>query len=176
MATAIIGFLADPGGYPGLAMSAMAAVVGGLQIANISKQEVEGYYEGGYTNGDRVYRAGEKGLVEFISPNWMVRDPLAGPIINDLNNYRLGKKTKFIDPDFESINNSFKNTNASTTQSSVQDNQAVVLEIKTLNKEIKTLTSYLSDPNNRRAFMSIDDFRKTTKRTGYGRKAGKLRI
>lgn len=164
MASAIVGFLADPGGYAGIALSAMAAIVGGLQIANIQKQDVAAYADGGFTNGDKIYRAGEKGI-EHISPNWMVRHPVSGPIIQDLENMRLGKKTQYINPDFENINNSFSGSrnNSQNNYSSNQPDMLVASEIRTLSAKMEVIGNYLSDPNNRRAYMSMDDFKKTTK-------------
>lgn len=179
MASAIIGFLADPGGWAGVALSATAAIVGGIQIANIENTDIEGYEDGGYTNGDRIYRAGENGKKEFISPNWMLNHPVSGPIIENLERFRLGKDTKVLTPDFKSINASFstlklpENNNYNNNElqvqalelqnAQVQNMQVVASKIEILTEKMEVIGNYLSDPNNRRAYMSIDDFEKTQK-------------
>lgn len=181
MASAIIGFLADPGGIYGIALSVMAGIVGGLQIANIENTDVEGYEDGGYTNGDKLYRAGENGKKEFITPNWMLSHPVSGPIVENLERFRLGKNPKVLTPDFESIKASFSTPSSNNLinptsanndaqiqslqmqSAQVQNMQMVADKIEKLTDQMSVLGTYLSDPNNRRAYLSNDDFKKTQK-------------
>jgi TP901 family phage tail tape measure protein len=72
----------------GLIKAAFAYVKG--QIANSGKDS-KGYYEGGFTKGEGLYKAGEHGQKEWISPGWMVNDPNTGPLIESLENYRQHK-------------------------------------------------------------------------------------
>ncbi len=60
-----------------------------------SKKETKGYAAGGYTDGDRIYRAGEKGK-EWIAPNRMVSDPFTGPIIQSLE--ALRNRRSYVNP------------------------------------------------------------------------------
>lgn len=52
--------------------------------------EVNPYAAGGFTDGDRIYRAGEAGR-EWITPNWMVEHPATAPIIQHLETIRQNK-------------------------------------------------------------------------------------
>lgn len=184
MASAIIGFLADPGGLPGIILSASAAVIGALQIANIENTDVEGYEQGGFTNGDKLYRAGEKGKKEFITPNWMLSHPVSGPIVESLARFRVSKNPSVLAPDFDSINRSFVKVGANSYSSQTAQQNAIVtqlqqnqlnnnivaskidsltLEFKEMNKNLANTSKYLSDPNNRRAYIANDEFKKTQK-------------
>ncbi|MGD9928886.1 MAG: phage tail tape measure protein [Mangrovibacterium sp.] len=49
--------------------------------------KVSGYATGGFTNGDRIYRAGEAGQ-EWIAPNGMLSNPVTGPVIQWLEYFR----------------------------------------------------------------------------------------
>jgi hypothetical protein len=51
-----------------------------------------GFAEGGYTNGERMYIAGEAGT-EWISPNWMTTHPITGPVISNLESLRKNGPT-----------------------------------------------------------------------------------
>ncbi|MCW0483490.1 phage tail tape measure protein [Gaoshiqia sediminis] len=57
--------------------------------------KVSGYAVGGFTNGDRIYRAGEAGQ-EWIAPNRMLNNPVTGPVIQWLEDFR--KKPYTINP------------------------------------------------------------------------------
>lgn len=78
---------------PIAANNASAALNTGLIAAEVIANTISGYESGGFTNGDRIYRAGEKGLTEWISPNWMVNDPVTGPVIDWLEQARKRKVT-----------------------------------------------------------------------------------
>jgi len=67
-----------------------ASAVG--SIASVVAQSIKGFAGGGFTDGDRIYRAGEKGK-EWISPNWMIDNPVTGPIIANLEDMRKNPVT-----------------------------------------------------------------------------------
>lgn len=71
------------------AVAAMEAAYQGVKVALTSKKEKSStskYASGGFTHGE-TYIAGEAGT-EFIAPNWMVNNPLSGPIIAGLESWR----------------------------------------------------------------------------------------
>lgn len=70
-AAAIVGFLKDPGGLPGIALSAAAGVTGALQAAAILAEPVPALAEGGVVlprPGGRLVRVAEAGAPEAVIP------------------------------------------------------------------------------------------------------------
>ncbi|MGQ7868690.1 phage tail tape measure protein [Sunxiuqinia sp. sy24] len=70
----------------GLIEAAFAGLEGLVSGAFSSKSS--GYESGGFTQGEGMYRAGEKGKREWISPNWMLNNPMTGPVIQWLETFR----------------------------------------------------------------------------------------
>lgn len=66
---------------PIAANNTMAALQTGLIAAQTVANFVKGYASGGYTNGDRIYRAGEEGT-EFIASNKAVQNPTVKPVLD----------------------------------------------------------------------------------------------
>ena len=66
---------------PLAANNTMAALQTGLIAAQTVANFVKGYASGGYTNGDRIYRAGEEGI-EFVASNPAVRNPTVKPVLD----------------------------------------------------------------------------------------------
>lgn len=70
----------------GLAMSAIAAAMGAVQVATIKEQaqaKIAGYYEGGYTGGKKYRR--EAGVVhegEFVANHQAVENPNVRPVLD----------------------------------------------------------------------------------------------
>lgn len=68
-------------------------VTAGVSIASVLAQTIasftqpKGYRTGGFTNGDKIYRAGEEGP-EWIAPHWMLQDPVTRNIIAGLEDMR----------------------------------------------------------------------------------------
>lgn len=73
----------------GLIEAAFAGVKGLVNSAFSTKkgEKTSGYAEGGFTDGDRIYRAGEKGP-EWIAPNSFLRNPYTASIIAGLEQMR----------------------------------------------------------------------------------------
>jgi hypothetical protein len=67
----------------GLIEVAFAGVKGLVNNAFTSKSNTPEHASGGFTDGDGIYRAGEKGK-EWIAPSWMLTSGLTAPIINGL--------------------------------------------------------------------------------------------
>ena len=70
-ASAIIGFLANPSGWPGVALSILAGITGAVQIAALASQPLPQLAEGGIvpaTPGGRAVVVGEGGQDEAIIP------------------------------------------------------------------------------------------------------------
>ena len=65
----------------------VAALVGTIKSAT---GKVKGYAAGGFTQGEKMYLAGEKGT-EWIAPNWMTKSPQTAPVISNLDRIRQGK-------------------------------------------------------------------------------------
>ena len=86
-ASAIIGFLADPGGFAGLALSIGAGAIGIAQAAAIASQPVPALADGGIalpTPGGRTVQVAEGGSAEAIVPlndqgKEFIQDALATP-------------------------------------------------------------------------------------------------
>lgn len=76
-------------GQPWIAINTATAAV---SIASVIAQTIKGFAGGGYTEGEKIYRAGEEGS-EWIAPNWMVEDPYYGQIIAGLDQSRKNRTT-----------------------------------------------------------------------------------
>jgi hypothetical protein len=57
-AQAIVGFLSDPGGIPGILLSVAAGIAGATQIAKISSQPLPSFGKGGWIEGEKHTRGG----------------------------------------------------------------------------------------------------------------------
>ena len=170
-ALAVIKAYADSGPY-GAAAAGIAVLA---EIAVIESNPPSQYESGGYTNGDKIYRAGEKGK-EYIAPAYQVNDPVTGPLIADLERMRTGKQPKYISskpimPNFEAMqavstaytsygrniannSNTFApNANKFTSgASSISDKK-----IDELISHFESLSIYMKDPKNRRAMVVRDE-------------------
>ena len=71
----------------------LKAILTAAQIIRTESQvsviKSQSFAAGGFTNGAKHYIAGEAGT-EYIAPNWQVEHPVYGPVIEDLNNARMG--------------------------------------------------------------------------------------
>ncbi len=70
---------------------AVAAAAGGAMSLLFNKLIPE-FATGGFTDGDRIYRAGEEGK-EWIAPNWILTNPITGPVIQQLETFRQRPNT-----------------------------------------------------------------------------------
>jgi hypothetical protein len=150
---------------PNIPLSIAIAAAGAIQIAAIASEPLPEYATGGFTNGDRIYRAGEEGT-EWIAPNDMVTDPYTGPVIADLEAIRKGKTPASIfggvTPDFEAMQEvkAYADgglTNASespTFNVSSSNNSAIISALQTMITQNQRLINYLSDPANRQAYIT----------------------
>ena len=77
--------------YAGIA-AVEGAVKGGISKKREAASGTSKYESGGFTNGEGVYIAGEKGE-EWIAPNWMTNHPLTAPIIAGLESWRQNPVT-----------------------------------------------------------------------------------
>ena len=117
------------------------------------------YAEGGFTNGDQIYRAGEKGQ-EFIASNSLLRDSKTAPVIKWLDQYQRGGKSipMPIEANFNGMQTAVSNKNSSS--SSDGSNQillSMVVHQKATISELVLLNKYLSDPANRKARIVRDE-------------------
>lgn len=171
-AAAIIGFMADPGGYVGIALAALATITGALQIAAINSEPVPAYKYGGYVEKEGLILAGEGNKKEAVLSNRMLEDPTYGPMAEYLMNAQAGTPTPFptqsVDtPDNVSVSramdyNAFQRSGGQFSQPVVnntyvtnttaeQDNTT-----KELLEEQRRMNAFLSDPKNRQAYLSYD--------------------
>ena len=170
---AIVKMLADPGGFAGVALSIMAGITGALQVAAIASKPLPQYAVGGYTDGARVYIAGEKGT-EWIASNNMVTDPYTGPVIAALEAIRTGSAPASVfggvTPAFATMQNSVPAfaeggytaaSGANTTNNYYQNNMSNELLTAIIERQ-DILIAYLADPNNRRAYITHDDLSRTS--------------
>lgn len=165
----------------GIALATMVGLMGGLEIAKIESA----YEDGGMTpEKESVIRVSEKGK-EWISPNWMLEDPVTGPIISDLELVRTGKLHKTAItmphvPDYQSMSTvavkafAAGGYNPETTSSTkIEHNynshsqdallSGLIQEIQEIKDDQKKLVEYLSDPLNRQAYMTYDMMSKAQK-------------
>lgn len=95
-ASAIVGFLATPGGFPGVALSVAAGITGAAQLAVINSTPVPGFAQGGFT-GSGFGRADQSGFRpagivhagEYVVPKRLVDSPRIKPIVQQLERERV---------------------------------------------------------------------------------------
>jgi len=137
----------------GLIMMALAAALGAAQLAALPK--VPEYAEGGFTHGDKMYRAGEEGQ-EWIAPNWMTEHPYINPVIRDLERVRIGEPADNV---FRSpVGPEYYESRTSARQNDFYKNStADYSRLDRLIEQNNELLQYMKDPKNRRAIIVHDD-------------------
>lgn len=183
-ASGIMGMLANPSGVAGIVLAALVGVAGIAQAAAINSAP-PAYVEGGFTNGDRIYRAGEEGK-EWIGNNKMVNDPYTGPIIAGLEAIQRGKApaTMFAPamPNFDEMvalpafaAGGYAGQGSTPTPVSITPQAAPNNEmIGQLLNEVVLLRTYLSDPLNRQAYISNNTLSRQATEDAMRNKLGRI--
>jgi hypothetical protein len=172
-AAAIIGYLAKPGGLLGVALSAMAAATGAAQVAAIQSQPVPKYAEGGRVKKNQVIEVAEGDKEEGVLSNKTLTDPETAPMANYLLDKQAGISTTM--PDNGAIDeatdyNNYKKQGGSFQQTVIQTDPGIKEGIDSIAKNQKKMAEnqermtknqektneYISDPKNRRAYISTD--------------------
>lgn len=159
-----------------IGMSALLAAEMATQIAAIANQP-EPYAKGGYVRKETVYKAGEAGP-EWVASNGLLTDPVAGPIIEQLEAYQRGNRRALADIPMAQLNmplatraarelgrrRSLSEGRLSEALPAINPNVSVTMpwndEMIQLWRELAT---YLKDPKNRQAVISrqrMEDFEK----------------
>lgn len=163
-AAAIIGYLADPGGVLGIALSAMAGATGAAQVAAIQSQPVPQYEEGGRVKKNQVIEVAEGDKEEGILSNKTLTDPETGPMANYLLDKQAGVANAM--PDAGAIDqaadfNNFKrngggyNKTENVTNNYIT-NQQESESTRQMAEDMHELKNHMKDPSNRRAYISDD--------------------
>jgi len=94
-ASAIVGFLATPGGIPGTILSVLAGITGAAQAAAIASTPVPTFAQGGYTGSGFGRRDGSgfrpAGIVhegEYVVPKFLVNSSSTRPLVAELEQAR----------------------------------------------------------------------------------------
>ncbi|MFA6281681.1 MAG: hypothetical protein WCY05_04165 [Candidatus Omnitrophota bacterium] len=178
MALAIMSAYAPPpvglGPLGGSALLPIILAQAALQTAVVAAQPIPEFADGGFTKHAKMYIAGEAGT-EYIAPNSQVSDPFTGPIIQDLERMRKGKRPKYISempvtPDFNALssvshkyasggynevdNYIFRSRFAKNTRAKTED---LATAVNGINERLDTLNSFMMDPKNRRAKIVRDE-------------------
>lgn len=124
----------------GLIEAAFAVASGAVASAfSGGSNKTKGYASGGFTDGDAVYRAGEGG-VEYVSPNWQLKDARTRPLIGMLEIFRQAGpgRTVSINPGLLAMSetNQLSSGSSTTIQSSGSGNEQTNLFL-TLTEELK---------------------------------------
>lgn len=158
---------------------AMAATIGTLTAAQILAitSQPEPYAKGGYVPKRTVYQAGEAGP-EWVASNSLLTDPVAGPVIEQLEAYQRGNRRALTDIPMAQLNmpvatraarelgrrRSLSEGRLSEALPAINPNVSVTMpwndEMIQLWRELAT---YLKDPKNRQAVISrqrMEDFEK----------------
>lgn len=121
------------------AVAAMEAAYQGVRGALTSKKEKSStseYASGGFTHGE-TYIAGEAGT-EFVAPNWMVNNPISGPIISGLESWRRNPIT--VSQAAIEVSKSFsESTRSATGSQTAPQSQAIAVQTTTDNELKKVL-------------------------------------
>ena len=157
----------------------MAATIGTLTAAQILAitSQPEPYAKGGYVPKRTVYQAGEAGP-EWVASNSLLTDPVAAPVIEQLEAYQRGNRRALADIPMAQLNmpvatraarelgrrRSLSEGRLSEALPAINPNVSVTMpgneEVMQLWRE---LSAYLKDPKNRQAVISrqrMEDFEK----------------
>lgn len=152
----------------------IATALGAAQIAAVAS-EPEPYAKGGYVPRRTIYQAGEAGP-EWVASNGLLADPVAAPIIEQLEAYQRGNRRALADIPMARLNmpvatraaqelgrrrsvseyavaTAFRQTPPNISVSMPQDGEVIQLW--------RELAAYLKDPKNRQAVISrqrMEDF------------------
>jgi len=128
----------------------LIAALGALQIAAIRSEPLPQMWTGGYTMKDssNTKPAGTVHANEWVSPAWMVKDPVTGPMISQLEAIRSSGNAR------RSV--SVPQQQRNVVQQSSADMSTSLLQ--TIASQNDQLLKYMSDPINRRAYMVHDEF------------------
>jgi TP901 family phage tail tape measure protein len=191
-AAAVIHMLADPGGIPGVALSVLAGITGAAQIAAIASEPLPEFADGGFngyalrdaiyrSSSGRPFRAGEGNKKEWIGSNDMVTNPYTGPVIAALESVQRGKApasmfaTTTNAPAFGEMtasipqyaNGGYNGTSTATSGRTVvqqaMDITPLVNGINQMVDESRMLRQYMSDPQNRQAYITDKTLKTYTK-------------
>lgn len=159
-----------------VAMTALMAAEFAAQLAAI-ENEPEPYARGGYVPRRTVYQAGEAGP-EWVASNSLLTDPVAAPIIEQLEAYQRGNRRALADIPMAQLNmpvatraarelgrrRSLSEGRLSEALPAINPNVSVTMP---WNDEMiqlwRELAAYLKDPKNRQAVISrqrMEDFEK----------------
>ncbi|MGQ1890655.1 phage tail tape measure protein [Thermophagus sp. OGC60D27] len=176
---------------PNIPLSILVGAAGAAQIAAIASEPLPEYAEGGYTRGDRIYRAGEKGR-EWIASNDMLMDPYTGPIIRMLEDIRQRKVPSSIfapaQPNVDEIKKSVPafekggytniapaiETPSAQTTITVSDTETIAA-MKQMAKDMRELKAFMSDPRNRQAVINYNTLKRQTNEDDLRGTIGKVK-
>ncbi|MDF1547103.1 MAG: phage tail tape measure protein [Bacteroidales bacterium] len=133
-AAAIVGFLANPGGLAGVALSVAAGITGGIQLAAINEEPLPQFAKGARVNKPTKAIIGEAGP-EIVLASKIVQSPKYGPLADDLARIQEGKQPRFLNkpsvPNFngmkEAIGRSVVNSVTNNTVVNQVDSKAMTL-------------------------------------------------
>jgi len=137
---------------PNIPLSILMGVLGGIQIAAIRSEPLPQLWTGGYTMKDtsNTRPAGTVHANEWVSPAWMVNNPVTGPMISQLEAIRASGNSR------RSVSVPQQQRNMAQTGSS----DITAMKLDMLIHQNEKLLKYMSDPKNRRAFMVHDEFKR----------------
>lgn len=126
----------------------LIAALGALQIAAIRSQPLPQMWAGGFTlkSSDNRQPAGTVHANEWVSPAWMVKDPVTGPLISQLEAIRASGNARRAVSVPQSQRNMAQQGSADIANGKMD---ALIYEFRQLN-------SYMKDPDNRRAYLVHD--------------------
>jgi DNA repair exonuclease SbcCD ATPase subunit len=175
---------------PNIPLSILVGAAGAAQIAAIASQPVPEYAQGGFTKGDRIYRAGEKGR-EWIASNDMLMNPYTGPIIQMLDDVRQRRTPASIfapaKPNVAEVVESMPAysrggyTAPARTETKVIQQNIPQTDTETANamnrmaRNIENLTVYMSDPKNRQAVINYNTLKRQNQEDELRNSLGRIK-
>lgn len=147
-------------GFPwGLIPMALSMATTAAQIAAISSQ-VNPYAKGGWINKKQIALVGEEGQ-EWVASNKLLTDKKTRPVIDALEKYQRGGRLEFEAPFFQEPNRRALYQSANDISRKFANNKGNVVNYINDNgevlEELKRMNRFLSDPKNRRSYISRED-------------------
>lgn len=177
---------------PNIPLSILVGATGAAQIAAIASEPVPEYATGGFTNGDRIYRAGEAGT-EWIADNDMVNDPYTGPVISMLEDIRRNKRPAedifsparpntseiqkvpaFQRGGYTAPDAATASATRATTQPLPAEDSETMAAMRQMSRDMRELRNFMSDPANRQAVINYNTLKKQNQEDDLRNRIGRI--
>jgi TP901 family phage tail tape measure protein len=161
---------------PNIPLVILAGILGAIQIGIIASNPPPAFGYGGFSpDKPTLAWLGDRNKKEWVASGELVEDPVTGPIIDELQRIQQGENPKWlfsqpVMPDVDGFTNvtqtpGFSSVNAfgsvqkpfyEQVETSAPVFDQMLAELRDLKEDNRSLKEFMSDPQNRKAYISHD--------------------